>query len=53
MDVNRYDTFEDELELQELEKKNRARSIEYMQQPSLWDMPTISRKIKTSSKVKI
>lgn len=53
MSMNRYDTFENESELRELEKKNRARSREYMQQPSLWDMPTISRKIKVYSGSKI
>ena len=52
MSINRYDTFENELEFQELERKNRARSIEFMQQPTLWDMPTITRKIKSLSKTK-
>lgn len=53
MSINRYDTFENETEMNELVRRNQAKSITYMQQPSLWDMPTISRKIKASSKVKI
>ena len=53
MSINRYDTFENELEMNELVKRNQAKSVAYMQQPSLWNMPTISRKIKASSKIKI
>ena len=48
MSINPYDTFENDLEIYEVVRKNKSKIINYVSQPDLWNTPIR----KTNSKKK-
>jgi hypothetical protein len=47
MSANRYDTFENDVEIYSAVEKNKSKIIDYVSQPDLWNTP-----IKKSNKTK-